>query len=355
MFGRQPPRRLLTVVLLPLLAVGVLACGGDDDADAAAGGTSAEAVDLRLGYFPNITHAPALVGVQNGIFEDALGDSADLTAQTFNAGPEATEALLSDAIDITYIGPNPAVNAYAQSDGAAVRVVAGATSGGAFLVVRDGITDAEGLRGTTIASPQLGNTQDVALRSWLADQGLETDTSGGGEVSVVPQENSQSLETFVAGDIDGAWVPEPWATRMIEEGGGTVLVDEADLWPDGRYVTTHVLVRTQFLEENPDVVRSFLEGHVEAVNFLNDNAEEARTATNDGIEALTDRRVDDGVLASAFENLEFTTDPVASSLEEGAADAESLELLDPVENLTGIYDLTLLNEVLAEAGEEEVP
>src|SRR6187455_1874179 len=152
-------------------------------------------VTLRLGYFPNVTHATAIVGVANGNFAQALGSAATLEPHTFNAGPEATEALFSNAIDATFIGPNPAINAFIKSSGAAIRIVSGATSGGAFLVVKDGINSAADLRGKKIASPQLGNTQDVALRSWLAGQGLATDAQGGGDVSVVPQANSQTLQT----------------------------------------------------------------------------------------------------------------------------------------------------------------
>ncbi len=219
---------------------------------------------LRLGYFPNITHATALVGVGKGIFEEKLADNVTLETSTFSTGTEASEALFADAIDMTYIGPNPAINAYAKSDGAAVRVISGATSGGAFLVVKPEINSPADLKGKVLATPSLGNTQDVALRSWLKENGLSSDEAGGGDVSIAPQENSQTLQTFLSGDIQGAWVPEPWATRLIQEGGGKVLVDERDLWPEGQYVTTHVMVATKFLDEHPDVVQQFLEGHVAA-------------------------------------------------------------------------------------------
>ena len=214
-----------------------------------------------------MTHAPALVGVGTGIFAEALGDGVTLETSYFNAGPEAVEALFAEAIDATFIGPNPAINAYAQSDGEAIRIIGGSTSGGAFLVVRPGITSTQDLVGATLATPQLGNTQDVALRAWLLAQGLTFDVAGGGDVSILPQSNADTLTAFQAGDIDGAWVPEPWATRLIQEGGGVVFVDERDLWPDGLYVTTHLIVRTEFLEENPDIVESLLRGLIEAVEL----------------------------------------------------------------------------------------
>jgi len=346
-----PRRRWWLVLLVPLL-LAFAACGDDDDSPEAAGdngSTSADVPTLRLGYFPNLTHAPALVGVDQGIFENALEEKATLETSTFNAGPEAVEALFADALDASFIGPNPAINAYAQSDGAAIRIVSGSTSGGAYFVVRDGIDAADDLQGTTVATPQLGNTQDVALRSWLKDEGLDADEAGGGDVSIQPQANGDALAAFVAGDIDGAWVPEPWATRMIQEGGGHVLVDEADLWPEGEYVTTHLIVRTEYLEENPEAVKALLEGTVDAIDAANDDPEAAKASSNAQLDELTDKPLDDAVLDAAWENLTFTADPIASSLEQGAADAEAVGLLDPVE-LDGIYSLDLLNEVLEDRG-----
>ncbi len=350
-----PRRRWWPALLVPVLLLGA-ACGddgGSDDASGNSGETSADVPNLRLGYFPNLTHAPALVGVEQGLFEDALEGEAELETSTFNAGPEAVEALFAEALDATFIGPNPAINAYAQSDGAAIRIISGSTSGGAYLVVREGIDDPEGLAGTTLASPQLGNTQDVALRSWLSEQGYETDEAGGGDVSIEPQANGEALAAFVAGDIDGAWVPEPWATRMVQEGGGHVLVDEADLWPDGEYVTTHLIVRTEYLEENPEAVKALLEGTVDAIDAANDDPAAAKEAANAQLEELTDAPLDTEVLDAAWENLTFTADPIASSLQQGAEDAEAVGLLDPVD-LGGIYDLGPLNEVLEGRGQTAV-
>ena len=336
---------LRPLALLALMAALVAACGGDE--------TAGEATTLRLGYFPNVTHAPAIVGDLEGFFTDALGEDVTLEVSYFNAGPEAVESLFGEALDATFIGPNPAINAYAQSHGEAIRIIAGSTSGGAFLVVRPGIESVEDLAGTTIATPQLGNTQDVALRAWLIEQGLSADTAGGGDVSIVPQSNADTLRAFQAGDIDGAWVPEPWATRLIQEGGGAILIDERDLWPDGLYVTTHLIVRTEFLEQNPTLIQHLLEGYLEAMRFVNENPAEAQTVTNDAIEAITGARLPDQVIAGAWENLTFTWDPIASSLQESADDAVEVDLLDPVD-LSGIYALDILNRLLAEAGEAAV-
>lgn len=326
-----------TALLLAAAAMALAACGSDT----AAG--SAPSTTVRLGYFPNVTHATAIVGVEKGIFARALGADT-LKTRTFNAGPAAVEALLSGAIDATYIGPNPAINAFAKSHGEAIRIISGATSGGAALVVEPTITSAAQLRGKKIASPQLGNTQDVALRSWLADQGLKTDPQGGGDVTIVPQDNAQTLETFRTGAIDGAWVPEPWVSRLVIEGGGKVLVDEKSLWPGGKFVTTHLVVATTFLKQHPDAVKRLLEGQVEANAFVNDHPEEAQQLVNAGIEKLTGKKLADATIQAAWRNLTFTNDPVESSLRTSAAHAEAVGLLDAVD-LDGIYDLRLLHEV----------
>jgi NitT/TauT family transport system substrate-binding protein len=339
-------RRLLAVLALAALVVAG-ACGNDKKATSASGGTATTAaaapVTVRLGYFPNVTHATAIVGVEKGLFAEALGTDT-LETKTFNAGPEATEALLSGAIDATYIGPNPAINAFVKSKGG-IKIISGATSGGAALVVKPSITSPAQLKGKKIASPQLGNTQDVALRSWLKSQGLNTDAQGGGDVSIAPQENSLTLDAFKAGQIDGAWVPEPWVSRLVQDGGGKVLVDEKTLWPGGTFVTTHLIVRTQFLEDHPQTVKRLLEGQVAANDYLQSNPTEAQTVVNAGIQKITQKKLADAVIASAFKNLTFTDDPIASSLKTSADHAVAVGLL-PKPDLTGIYDLSLLNQVL---------
>jgi NitT/TauT family transport system substrate-binding protein len=349
--------RMRTGLVVGLLAAVALAgCGSDSKKDAKAGSVEKGSgkVALRLGYFPNITHAPGLVGVEKGIFADKLGPNVTLTPQVFNAGPAAVEAIFSGAIDATYIGPNPAINAFAKSHGEAIRIISGATSGGAYLVVSPSITSPAGLKGKQIATPQLGNTQDVALRSWLKANKLSSDAQGGGDVKIVPQDNGQALEAFKAGTIAGAWVPEPWATRMVQEGKGKVLVDEKTLWPGGQYVTTHLIVRTAFLNDHPDVVKHLLEGHVAAVDFVNANPAEAKALVNQALQKLTGKTIAQGVIDTAWPNMTFTNDPIASSLRKGADDAKAVGLLDAGTKLDGIYDLKLLNEVLKAAGKPEV-
>jgi NitT/TauT family transport system substrate-binding protein len=334
--------------LTAVLALLAAACGGGGEPSTSPDG----ATTVRLGYFPNVTHATALVGVESGIFKNALGPDG-LDVKTFNAGPAAVEALFSGALDATYIGPNPAINAYAQSGGDAIRIIAGATSGGASLVVKPGINGVGDLKGKKLATPQRGGTQDVALRNWLKTNNLKADLQGGGDVSIVPQENAQTLETFRSGQIDGAWVPEPWATRLVQEGGGKVLVDERTLWPDGKFVTTHLIVRTKFLKDHPDAVRRLVEGQVQANELVNSNPAEAQRLVNQAITTITGRGVPAPVLEASWKNLEFTNDPIASSLTASAEHAREVDLLGRVD-LKGIYDLTLLNQVLAAANQPEV-
>jgi NitT/TauT family transport system substrate-binding protein len=338
-------RRCLLPFFVCLLAV---ALGCSDG-----GGEAPRPAAVRLGYFANVTHAPALVGMEQGWFAEALGPDVALETRTFNAGPEAVEALFSEALDLTYIGPNPAINAFAQSEGQAIRIVAGATSGGAALVVQPAITKPADLAGKKLASPQLGNTQDVALRAWLREQGLSANLEGGGDVAVLPQANAQTLETFRAGEIQGAWVPEPWATRLVLEGGGSVLVDERALWPDGKFVTTHLIVRTKFLEQHPELVAAVLRAHVRAVDFANAEPEQARELVNRAIEKLTGKALPAAVIEGAWPKLAFTVDPIASSLRKSAEDGVEVGLLEPVA-LDGIYALGPLNEILAAAGKPTV-
>ena len=258
------------------------------------------------------------------------------------SAPDAPTVALSASPSVGVVSPS-------------VTVIAGSTSGGAFLVVKPGITSAEQLRGATLATPSLGNTQDVALRSWLAGEGLKTDPEGGGDVSILPQKNSTTLDAFVNGSIDGAWVPEPWATRLIEEGNGTVLVDEADLWPqtDGQFVTTHVIARTSFLTKHPELVQAFLVGLADAVDVIASYPPRAQRDVVDQIGAIAGRAPKAETIASSFDHLTFTLDPIAPSLQQSADDAKSVGLLGKVD-LTGIYDLTLLNKVLTARGDQEV-
>lgn len=338
----------------------VIGCaGGTSEAEPSAT-TPAPITTVRLGYFPNLTHAAALIGVQQGHFKTALKDlKLTVTPTIFNAGPDAVTALFGQSLDCSYIGPNPAINAYVQSEGKAIRVVAGASSAGAALVVRAGISTVEDLKGKKLATPQLGNTQDVALRAWLSDEGLASTVEGGGDVSILPQSNAEGLAAFVAGSIDGAWVPEPWVQEYVAK-GATVLVDEKSLWPDGKFVTTHIICRTEFIRDYPEVVSALIRGHVAAVDAILADPEAAKASFSLAISAITGATPKPEILSAAWEELSFTFDPVESSLVKSAEDAVRVGLLDKEKldaagGLPGsLYDLTILNEVLQELGKPEI-
>jgi len=325
------------------------ACGPGSTAASAPAGPAKE---LRLGYFANVTHAPALVGVSKGFFAKELG-ATKLSTQVFNAGPAAIEALNAGAIDAAYLGPNPAINGFVKSDGQALRIIAGATSGGAQLVVKPEITSAAQLKGKNLATPQLGGTQDVALRAWLAGQGFTTNRSGGGDVAITPTENAQTFQLFQQGRLDGAWVPEPWASRLVIDAGAKVLVDEKDLWPKGQFVTTHLIVATTFLQQHAETVAALLRGHVEAVDWIKANATQAPVVVNAEIAEAAGKPLSDGVIARAFSSITVTVDPLASSLQKDLSDGVAAGLVKQAD-LKGIYDLRPLNAVLKAKGEPAV-
>ncbi len=344
------PRRTLKRVLV---AAAALALGATTLTACSSGGSTSSEPTLRLGYFANLTHALPVLGVANGQFQQALG-STKLETQIFNAGPAAIEAVNSGAIDATFIGPNPAISAWTQSNGSAIRIVSGATSGGAEFVVKPGITTSpDSLRGKTFASPQLGNTQDVALRYWLKQQGLSAPKEGDGDVNVAPQENAQTLDLFKQGKIDGGWLPEPWSSRLVQEGGGQVLVNEKDLWPNGQFVTTHLIVSQIFLEKNPDQVKALLQGVVNTESTIKANPAKARVEVNAVLTTLTGKALDDVVLARAWDNLKITVDPIATSLKADLDYAVDVGISKPAD-LNGIYDLSILNGILTAAGKAPV-
>ncbi|MEZ5323140.1 MAG: ABC transporter substrate-binding protein [Microthrixaceae bacterium] len=305
--------------------------------------------EVRLGYFASLAHAPAILGLRDGLFARELG-ATRLIPHEFTAGPEVVQALFADAVDIAYVGANPAVTAYvrSRSGGGALRIVAGSTSGGAALVVRSGIERPADLRGAVLATPQLGNTQDVALRVWLRSQRLHTDSDRADSVRIVPQSNADTFAAFRSGRIDGAWVAEPWVARLVEEGGAKVLVDEASLWRGGRFTSAVVVARTEFLRRHPDAVAAVLRAHLGALRLI--GTERGGTAgtpshvaerVGEGLAAATGERLGRSVLARAWTRLHFGADPLAPTIAQAASDASSVGLL-PDHDVRGIEDLRIL-------------
>jgi NitT/TauT family transport system substrate-binding protein len=311
----------------------------------------AEGDVLRLGYFPNITHSPALVGLEKGMFEEHLS-GAELKTYEFNAGPSVIEAMFAGRLDISYIGPSPTINGYVQSNGEALRVVAGACSGGAVLVVRNGsgINSTQDLSGKKLGSPQLGNTQDVALRHYLKVIGLKTKEEGG-SVEVVTVPNADILTLFKKGELDGAWVPEPWGARLVHEANGRVMLDERDLWAGGAFVTANIIVSKKFLDGKPKLVKAFLEAHVEATIWITQNPDEAKKVVNAQLEKLSGKPLANETINEAFSRLNITYDPVSSSLRTYADWAFELGFLGGTKpDLRHLYSLGTLNGILKEKG-----
>ncbi|MEU6472593.1 ABC transporter substrate-binding protein [Streptomyces massasporeus] len=350
-------RALAVTAALPLL---LTACGYGSDAtdDDKQSGVAADAEklsadDVKIGYFPNLTHATALVGVQEGLLQKELGGTT-IKPSTFNAGPSEIEALNGGSIDIGWIGPSPAINGYTKSKGKNLRIISGSASGGVKLVVNpDKIKSVDDLKGKKIATPQLGNTQDVAFLNWAAEQGWKIDPqSGKGDVSVVRTDNKITPDAYKSGSIDGAWVPEPTASKLVAE-GGKVLLDESTLWPDKKFVITNIIVRQQFLKDHPDVVEAVLRGAVKTNEWINANPDKAKTSANEALAKLSGKALPADVLDPAWKSITFLDDPLAATLNTEAKHAVKAGLLEKPD-LKGIYDLAPLNKVLKAEGKDEV-
>jgi NitT/TauT family transport system substrate-binding protein len=317
---------------------------------------SGQTTVIRIGAFPNITHAQPMIGKANGWFEKVMGPNVKIEWRSFNAGPSAIEALFAGAIDMTYVGPNPAINGYVRSNGEALRIIAGATSGGAALVVRNdsGINKQGDFHGKRIASPQMGNTQDVALRAWLKSQGLKTRDKGG-DVEVMPIANPDQLTLFLKKEIDAAWAPEPWASRLVHEANGRIFLDERSLWPNGQFLTTELVVSAQFLQSHPDLVKKWLWAHVELTDWINGHVPEAKQILNQQIQKETGKVLASTVLDDSFSHQQVTYDPLRGPLLRAAQLAFDAGFLGrQMPDLSRIYDLTLLTQVLTEEGKKPI-
>jgi NitT/TauT family transport system substrate-binding protein len=354
-------RRLGALVAVGVLATSLAACSSDNGSSSdssggsggSSGGSGGSGGEVNLGYFPNLTHASAIVGLDKGFFKNALAkDGATLKATEFNSGSDTIDALLAGDLDATYIGPSPAITAYGTSKN--VSVISGATSGGASLVVSSDIKSPQDLKGKTIATPGQGNTQDVAFKYWLKQQGINVSADGQGDLTVLPQDNSDTVTQFKQGQVDGGWVPEPYASVLVADGGHK-LVDEASLWPKGQFVTTQLLVNNDFLKAHPDLVNDLLKGQIQANDFVNKNPAEAKQITATQIQKITGGdAIPPKVLNAAWKELTFTNDPLADTLLESAKHAVDTGLIQTIPGLSNIFDLDPLNKLLAAAGEPTV-
>ncbi|MDW0314019.1 MAG: ABC transporter substrate-binding protein [Nitrososphaeraceae archaeon] len=332
----------------------------NDESENSNNDVSSQSRTLRIGYFPNLNHAQAVIGLQQGgDFQRILNannsngnDTVKIESFVFNAGPSAIEALFGGQIDVAYVGPNPAINGYLASGGQGIRIISGVASGGASFVVRNdsGIESIKDLGGKKFASPQLGNTQDVALRKYLIDNGFKT-TENGGNVTVVPITPADILTLMLKMEIDGAWVPEPWATRLVKEANGKIFVDERELWPpDGKFVTANIIARTDYLKENPDIIKRLLQAHIDKTEWINENKEQAITTFNGALKKITGQTIPEDEIRDALMRLELTYDPIKESLFKMAENAYELGYLGnggSKMDLSNIFDLTILNDILS--------
>jgi len=315
---------------------------------------------LRIGYFANLNHAQAVIGLNDGDFENTFTKNG-ITVQpiVFNAGPSAIEALFASQIDVAYVGPNPAINGYVVSEGRDLRIISGASSGGAVFVVRNdsGIKSAKDFAGKKFASPQVGNTQDIALRSYLLKNGYKTKENGG-NVEVISTNLADIITLFLKKQLDGAWVPEPWGARLVKEANGKTFLDERSLWPNGKFVTANIIVRTDYLKNNPETIKKLLALHINETLWINSHKNNAIQLFDNGLKKLTDKTIPEDELKQALSRIDFTYDPIKNSLFKSARDAYNLGFLAKGQkqqpDLSGIYDLTLLNNILKEKGLHEV-
>jgi len=323
---------------------------------------AAEKVVIRVGHFPNLTHAQGVIGhglsrSGKGWFESRLGTNVQIQWFVYNAGPSAMEAIFTKSLDLTYVGPNPAINAHLKSDGNEIRIVAGACSGGAALVVQpDGRIKADAdFKGRKIGTPQLGNTQDVAARAWLISKGIKV-TMTGGDAQVIPTANPDQLDLFQTGNLDAVWTVEPWVTRLEREAKGKVYLEESSLWQEtgGRYVTTHLVSSVNFLGAHRELLAKFIAAHIELTQWIKDNTVEAQATLNAELKAEMGKAVSEVTLTNAWRRLEFTYDPVSASLLKSAADAHRIGFLKTKPELSRIYSLDLLNKELRERKLPEV-
>jgi NitT/TauT family transport system substrate-binding protein len=307
-------------------------CGGEKR-DASDG-----RVVLRVGHFPNITHAQGLVAHKmsrdgNGWFEQRLGGDVVIEWYVYNAGPTAMEALLNGSLDITYVGPNPALNAHIRSQGEEIRVIAGAAEGGAALVVHgDGsIRTPEDFRGKRIATPQLGNTQDVACRAWLTAQGFKV-TETGGDVLVVPTANPDQITLFTKGDLAGVWTVEPWVSRLEMEAAGVIYIKQPDA------LTTILTTSVRAQKKSPELIRKFAAAHRELTQWIIDHPEDAKRLMREELSAEMQREVAADLVEHAWPRLHFTADVALDTFTQFVGDAQSAGFLPADVNISRLVE-----------------
>ena len=282
---------------------------------------------LRIAYFPNIGHAIPIIGMEKGFFTEQLTDT-EIETRVFDSGPQVIESLFANSIDIAYVGPGPTINGFLNSENKNIQILSGAASGGASFIVHPNseINTASDFAGKKIAVPQIGNTQDISLRHYLSENNLKP-AEKGGSVIVYNISNPDIYTLFVKGDIDGAWVAEPWATILETELGGHRLFFEEDLWPNNQFASVLLIANTDYVEKNPEIISDFLISHHEIVKWINDNPVETRITFNTFLKSHLGQSLSDDVVDISLSNLEITSDPVMDSVYSFAEKANVLGYL----------------------------
>lgn len=347
--------KFLMALLINILLLGGLAgCSSEKAEGSTASNKVEQNVNVRVGYFPNITHAQALVGKDQGSFQKAIGQTNKIDWKLFNAGPAEIESLFSGAIDLGYIGPGPAINGYVKSKGD-IQIIAGATNAGAIFVSKKGelIKNIKDLAGKKVAVPQFGNTQDLTLRHLMSQNGLK-DTTKGGTVEVRQESNADILTLLKKGDIDAALVPEPWGSRLIKEAGANIILDYRDLLLGGKYTTAVIVVRTEFLKDHPKIVEDFIKNHVDVTQYINKNPDKAKAIVNKQIAELTHKGISKDILDSSFKRLTVTNNPEKDSVFDFVKYSVDEGFLRTTPDTKDLFNLTILNKVLKEKGLDQI-
>lgn len=277
-------------------------------------GFTEEEKTVRVAFFPNVGHAIPIIGLEKGFFSSNLGQTT-IQTRIFDSGPQAIEALFADSIDLAYVGPGPAINGFLQSEGKDLKILAGAASGGASFVVHPNskIVSIEDLAGKKIAAPQIGNTQDVSLRHLISEIGLKP-AEKGGSVIVLNTANAEIYTLFAKGDIDAAWVPEPWATLLVMQLNGKRLFYEEDLWPAKKFASVLLVGRMEYVQKHPEVVQKWLESHYKTADWINTNKDESKIVFNDFLQKYLGKRLPDEIVSESLDNIEITADPIKDSI-----------------------------------------
>ena len=328
----------VTLGIVSIIAIAVIATiGGSLDQSSRS--------KIRVAFFPSISHAVPIVGLENGIFENGIGEQIQIETKLFDSGPQVIESIFARSIDVAYVGPGPTINGFLKSHGKDIRILAGAASGGASFIIQpdSGLESIENFDGKRIASPQISNSQDVSLRYYLASNDLKP-IEKGGTVFVLNISNPDIYTLFAKGDIDGAWVPEPWATMLVQDLDGVRLFNEEKLWPNEQFASVLLIARTDYLENNPEIIQNWLKSHEETVSWINSNPDQTKSIFESFLKKYMGKSLPTKIIDESFSNLTITSDPIKNSVLTFAERADVLGYLGRTGyNLDGIFYETDLN------------